>query len=94
MDLVTLTEELEKELGRLKFSSPVAFVTLHHAVQRLQPTLVIGVGSFAARQARLALADTSVQVGKIHHPSPASPAANRNWQETVLAELETLDVKI
>ncbi|HEY6837127.1 MAG TPA: uracil-DNA glycosylase family protein [Geobacteraceae bacterium] len=67
---------------------------LHRAVECLQPTRVIGIGSFAARQALRALADTAVQVGKIHHPSPANPAANRNWQEIVLAELESLDVKI
>lgn len=66
--------------------------SLCRAVDCLQPKLVIGVGNFAARQARLALADVAVQVGKIHHPSPASPAANRNWRETVLAELATQGV--
>ncbi len=67
---------------------------LRRAVECLQPTRVIGVGSFAAQQTRLALADVAIQVGKIHHPSPANPAANRNWREMVLAELETLDVKL
>ena len=56
----------------------------------LGPRLVVGVGGFARDRAREALADRPVRVGTILHPSPASPAANRDWvgqAERALAEL-------
>jgi single-strand selective monofunctional uracil DNA glycosylase len=48
---------------------------------------VIGVGSFAANQARVALASTGLPVMSILHPSPASPAANRGWVAHVERQL-------
>ena len=44
----------------------------------LRPSLVIGVGGFAEKRAREALGTTAT-IGSILHPSPASPAANRDW---------------
>lgn len=67
---------------------------LRRAVEFLQPGRVIGIGNFAARQAGVALSDLNVPVGKIHHPSPASPTANRNWQETVLGELAAQGIEL
>lgn len=55
---------------------------------------VIGIGQFAARRARQALSGLPVQVEAILHPSPASPAANRNWAQTVTMQLEALRLKI
>ncbi len=52
---------------------------LQEAVELLRPTHVIGVGAFAEGRARTALAETGVALGTILHPSPASPAANRDW---------------
>ena len=46
--------------------------------EALSPELVIGVGEFAFSRARAAL-PSSVRVGKILHPSPRSPQANRDW---------------
>lgn len=37
-----------------------------------------------------ALADTAVSVGRITHPSPANPGANRDWATRVTAELVAL----
>jgi single-strand selective monofunctional uracil DNA glycosylase len=45
----------------------------------LQPTHVIGVGGFAEDRAREALPAGAFALGCILHPSPASPAANRDW---------------
>lgn len=45
----------------------------------IQPEHVIGVGKFAERRAELALAGLPVSIGTVLHPSPASPAANRDW---------------
>jgi len=48
-------------------------------VDALRPEWVIGVGGFAEGRAREALAGRSVKVGRVPHPSPASPAANKDW---------------
>jgi len=50
----------------------------------------VGVGHFAEGRARAALAGVDVAIGRIPHPRPASPAANRGWAaqaERALAEL-------
>lgn len=57
--------------------------------ETLQPSLVVGVGGFAERRAREALGE-SARIGRILHPSPASPAANANWGGRVDAQLRAL----
>ena len=45
-----------------------------------QPRIALGVGQFAESRLRAVLGpDSPVQVGRVPHPSPASPAANRDW---------------
>ncbi len=52
---------------------------------------VIGVGGFAENRAREALADISgIRFGRILHPSPASPAANRGWAEQATRQMQVL----
>jgi single-strand selective monofunctional uracil DNA glycosylase len=63
---------------------------LRDVVAHLQPSHVIGVGAFAESRARQALAGTGVTVATILHPSPASPAANRNWSGTIEGQLRAL----
>lgn len=53
----------------------------------LQPEWLVGVGGFAADRAATALAGRAVKIGRISHPSPANPAANRGWAPLVTAEL-------
>jgi len=65
---------------------------LREAVAALEPEWVIGVGRFAERQARRALADFDLRLGAIPHPSPASPAANRGWQTATERALRRLGV--
>jgi single-strand selective monofunctional uracil DNA glycosylase len=55
----------------------------------LQPTLVVGIGRFAEQRAREALG-SGVRIGRILHPSPASPAANDDWTGLVDAQLRAL----
>ncbi len=55
----------------------------------MQPSLVVGIGGFAEKRAREALGD-GVRIGRILHPSPASPAANANWDGLVDAQLHEL----
>ena len=62
---------------------------LTRIVEALRPTLVVGIGRFAEQRARTALGP-EVAIGGILHPSPASPAANRDWAGLVDAQLRTL----
>jgi single-strand selective monofunctional uracil DNA glycosylase len=67
---------------------------LRDVVGVLRPRIVVGVGGFAERRARVALADENVAIGTILHPSPASPLANRGWAETVERQLQSLGVSL
>lgn len=58
----------------------------------LQPEWVIGVGVWAEQRAAQALTGKKIRIGRVLHPSPASPAANRGWAEAATAQLEALDV--
>lgn len=58
----------------------------------LQPEWVIGVGVWAEQRAAQALAGKDIRIGRVLHPSPASPAANRGWAEAATAQLEALGV--
>ncbi len=62
---------------------------LRAIVDELMPDYVIGVGKFAAERARSALegANRRPDVASILHPSPASPAANRDWAGQASARL-------
>ncbi len=61
---------------------------LRRSIEYLQPNHVLGVGNFAAAQAECALAGLNIRIGRILHPSPANPSANRNWREKVLEQLK------
>jgi len=61
-------------------------------VELLQPQWVIGVGAFAEAKARKVLDGSGVRIGRVLHPSPASPIANRGWAERAEQELQALDV--
>ncbi len=63
-------------------------------VEWLRPKIVVGIGAFAAQQARRVLAQSSVQVGQIAHPSPANPKANAGWGPLVEKELSDLGIVI
>ena len=45
-----------------------------------------GIGAFAEQRARQALGD-ELKIGRILHPSPANPRAQRNWSGQVREEL-------
>lgn len=76
------------------------------ALELLAPDWAIGIGGFAeqrlqtVKKAQLAHATegrppwcaTSMRIGQILHPSPASPAANRGWAQAVDAQLAALAV--
>ncbi|MDR2881794.1 MAG: single-stranded DNA-binding protein [Azoarcus sp.] len=63
---------------------------LRELVAALAPQWVIGVGGWA--EARGIKALDGVKIGRILHPSPASPAANRGWSEAASRQLAELGV--
>src|SRR5690606_19178073 len=67
---------------------------LAKVVEILKPSYLIGVGAFAEERLKRAAetADSGARIGKVLHPSPASPAANRGWAEAATRQLETLGV--
>lgn len=69
-------------------------VALRATVRYFKPRWVIGVGVFAEAQAISALAGLDVTIGRITHPSPANPRANRDWAGRIEAELAGVGVEI
>ena len=74
--------------------APVEEACLEHlrqVVEILQPSYLIGVGAFAEERLKRAAQINGSQaiIGKVLHPSPASPAANRGWAEAATKQLET-----
>lgn len=65
---------------------------LLRTVEIMQPGLVVGVGAFAEKRARISLEGMDVRIGRILHPSPASPAANRGWADQASKQLRELGV--
>lgn len=65
---------------------------LRRVVEILQPEWVIGVGGFAEKRALRVLRDQRVKIGRILHPSPASPSANRAWASFAAKHLRRLGI--
>jgi single-strand selective monofunctional uracil DNA glycosylase len=63
---------------------------LKRTISWIRPRYVIGVGNFAYQRATAALAGQDVRFGRITHPSPANPKANRGWADLVERELGEL----
>lgn len=59
----------------------------------LEPEWLIGIGAFARERGEMVAAGTTIRVGQILHPSPASPKANRHdWGQSATKELIALGV--
>jgi len=58
----------------------------------LAPQWLIGVGKFTENRARIALKDININIGSILHPSPASPAANKDWAGIVTKQMRDLKI--
>ena len=66
-------------------------ICLRELLEVLQPEWLIGVGVWAEQRAA-SVAGKACRVGRILHPSPASPIANRGWGEAATAQLVELGV--
>lgn len=65
---------------------------LQRTVDLLRPKRVIGIGAFAEQRARAALSGYDVGIGRITHPSPANPKANKGWEGVIATELEGMGI--
>jgi single-strand selective monofunctional uracil DNA glycosylase len=65
---------------------------LRAVVAVLKPEWLIGIGEFAARRAAEVFQNGVPKLGRILHPSPASPAANRNWSLLATGQLRSLGI--
>jgi len=67
---------------------------LRRTVAYFKPRHVVGIGAFSAERCRTALSGMDVLIGKITHPSPANPKANRGWRPLVMREFSELGIRI
>ncbi|NMG46381.1 single-stranded DNA-binding protein [Aromatoleum toluvorans] len=65
---------------------------LRRLIDALEPEWVIGIGAWAESRATAALDGRRLRIGRVLHPSPASPAANRGWSEAAGRQLAELGV--
>ena len=64
---------------------------LAEIARALEAEWVIGIGVFAEARAQRVLAQMhGVSIGRILHPSPASPAANRGWADQATQQMQKL----
>jgi single-strand selective monofunctional uracil DNA glycosylase len=63
---------------------------LRRLVRLLEPEWIVGIGAFAETRAREALPADSVRIGRILHPSPANPRAQKDWAGQARRELQAL----
>ncbi len=63
-------------------------------IEDLSPRYVVGVGRFAETRARTVLGNSDIIIGRITHPSPANPAANRGWRTRIEKELTDLGIRL
>ncbi len=69
---------------------------LQRVITILEPQYLIGVGAYAEGKFQIAVEKLGllgkVHIGKMLHPSPASPAANKGWPHVAVEQLEAQGV--
>lgn len=80
-------------------STPVDIACRKHLAKiigLLEPEYLIGVGAFAEKQliatTKEHLPNNTFKIGKILHPSPASPLANKGWPTVPTQQLKDLGI--
>jgi single-strand selective monofunctional uracil DNA glycosylase len=76
--------------------TPACDEALRQIVDCLEPEYVIGIGNYARDRIKKAYDGEGVdcQIGRILHPSPASPKANQGWAEQAEEQLEELGIEL
>ncbi len=71
---------------------------LRRVVGAVRPRWIVGVGAFAEQRVHALfdgdIGDGAVRVGRLPHPSPASPAANRGWERLADESLAALGIAV
>ena len=67
---------------------------LRRMIERIKPEHVIGIGTFARDRAVAALDGLNVTVGRITHPSPANPRANRGRERLIKKEMSNMGIRL
>lgn len=67
---------------------------LRRKIQIIRPRYVVGIGQFAAERAAEALSGMDLIIGRITHPSPANPRANRGWEPVIEHELAVMGIRL
>ncbi len=65
---------------------------LRKIISALRPEWLIAVGDFAFKRAREVFPEGTPKLRRILHPSPASPAANRNWLAVAARQLTEMGI--
>ncbi|MFT4174843.1 MAG: single-stranded DNA-binding protein [Rhodocyclaceae bacterium] len=65
---------------------------LRTLIEVLEPEWVIGIGAWAETRIAKATEGLNVRSGRVLHPSPASPIANRDWAGAATRQLQALGV--
>lgn len=73
---------------------PACAEALQDSLHVLRPTWAVGIGAYAETQLRSLRLPEGTQVGRILHPSPASPLANRDWAGAATRQFSELGVQI
>jgi single-strand selective monofunctional uracil DNA glycosylase len=63
-------------------------------VESLSPRHVIAIGAFTAERVNKVCQGLNIATGRITHPSPANPLANRGWSTRITAELNQIGVSL
>ena len=67
---------------------------LRSSIEIIRPEFVIGVGAFAESRITAALYGMDIKTGRILHPSPANPQANKGWASQAQRELEKIGINL
>jgi single-strand selective monofunctional uracil DNA glycosylase len=67
---------------------------LAEIIDILAPQWVVGIGAFAEKRIQASLDGMELKTGRITHPSPANPKANRGWAQVVESELASIGIAL
>lgn len=68
--------------------------SLRQSILLLRPRWAVGIGAFAEKRLQHALTGMDPIIGRVTHPSPANPKANRGWSQLVESELTTMGIRL
>ncbi len=80
-----------------KDMKPVEKICMQHlkeVIEIMKPEYLIGVGAFAEQRLKQVAEEMGCEafVGRVLHPSPASPAANRGWAEAATQQMVEMGI--